>query len=35
MNETLKTRKALRSCRKYLTKQVEQEALDAILEAGT
>ena len=35
MNETLKTLKERRSCRKYLTKQVEQEALDAILEAGT
>ena len=35
MNETLKTLKQRRSCRKYLAKQVEQEALDAILEAGT
>ena len=35
MNETLKTLKQRRSCRKYLPKQVEQEALDAILEAGT
>ena len=35
MNETLKTLKARRSCRKYLPRQVEAEALDAILEAGT
>ena len=35
MNETLKTLKQRRSCRKYLPKQVEQEALDLILEAGT
>ena len=35
MNETLKTLKERRSCRKYLPRQVEAEALDAILEAGT
>ena len=35
MNETLKTLKERRSCRKYSPKQVEQEALDLILEAGT
>ena len=35
MNETLKVLKQRRSCRKYLDKQVEQEALDLILEAGT
>lgn len=35
MNETLKALKERRSCRKYLPKQVEAEALDAILEAGT
>ena len=35
MNETLKTLKERRSCRKYLPKQVETDALDAILEAGT
>ena len=35
MNETLKTLKERRSCRKYSAKQVEEEALDAILEAGT
>ena len=35
MNETLKTLKERRSCRKYQTRQVEQEALDLILEAGT
>ena len=35
MNETLKTLKERRSCRKYLSKQVEEAALDAILEAGT
>ena len=35
MNETLKTLKERRSCRKYLPKQVEAAALDAILEAGT
>ena len=35
MNETLKTLKERRSCRKYSAKQVEAEALDAILEAGT
>ena len=35
MNETLKTLKERRSCRKYLEKQVEAEALDLILEAGT
>ena len=35
MNETLKTLKERRSCRKYLDKQVEAAALDAILEAGT
>lgn len=35
MNETLKTLKERRSCRKYLPKQVEEAALDAILEAGT
>ena len=35
MNETLKTLKERRSCRKYLPKQVEADALEAILEAGT
>lgn len=35
MNETLKTLKQRRSCRKYLPDQVKQEQLDAILEAGT
>ena len=35
MNETLKTLKERRSCRKYLPRQVEAEVLDAILEAGT
>jgi len=35
MNETLKTLKERRSCRKYSNRQVEAEALDAILEAGT
>lgn len=35
MNDTLKTLKERRSCRKYQTRQVEQEALDLILEAGT
>ena len=35
MNDTLKTLKERRSCRKYSAKQVEAEALDAILEAGT
>ena len=35
MNETLKTLKECRSCRKYQDRQVEAAALDAILEAGT
>lgn len=35
MNETLKTLKTRRSCRKYLPRQVEADVLDAILEAGT
>ena len=35
MNEVLKALKERRSCRKYLPRQVEQDALDAILEAGT
>ena len=35
MNETLKALKERRSCRKYQTRQVEQEVLDLILEAGT
>ena len=35
MNETLKTLKERRSCRKYLAKQVDPQALDLILEAGT
>ena len=35
MNETLKTLKERRSCRKYQAMQVEAEALDLILEAGT
>ena len=35
MNETLKTLKERRSCRKYLDKQVDAEAVDLILEAGT
>ena len=32
MNETLKTLKERRSCRKYLAKQVEADVLDLILE---
>ena len=35
MNETLKTLKERRSCRKYSPKQVETDVLDVILEAGT
>ena len=35
MNETLNALKQRRSCRKYQTRQVEREALDLILEAGT
>lgn len=35
MNETLKTLKGRRSCRKYQNRQVEADVLDAILEAGT
>ena len=35
MNETLKTLKERRSCRKYLPKQVDADALELILEAGT
>ena len=35
MNEVLKALKERRSCRKFLNKQVEQDVLDAILEAGT
>ena len=35
MNETLKTLKDRRSCRKYQSRQVEPDVLDAILEAGT
>ena len=35
MNETLRTLKERRSCRKYLARQVEGEALERILEAGT
>ena len=35
MNETLKTLKERRSCRKYLEKQVDAAQLDLILEAGT
>ena len=35
MNETLKTLIQRRSCRKYQTRQVEAQALDLILEAGT
>ena len=35
MNETLKTLKERRSCRKYQTRQVEADVLDLILEAGT
>ena len=35
MNETLKTLKERRSCRKYLDKQVDAKTLDLILEAGT
>lgn len=35
MNETLKTLKERRSCRKYLDKQVDPVLLDLILEAGT
>lgn len=35
MNETLKTLKERRSCRKYSERQVEADVLDAILEAGT
>lgn len=34
-NQTLQTLKTRRSVRKYLPKQVEEEALQAILEAGT
>ena len=34
-NETLQTLKTRRSVRSYLPKQVEEEALQAILEAGT
>ena len=35
VNETLKTLKERRSCRKYAQRQVEAEVLDLILEAGT
>ena len=35
MNETLKTLKERRSCRKYSARQVEADVLDRILEAGT
>ena len=35
MNETLRTLKERRSCRKYTERQVDAEALDRILEAGT
>ncbi len=35
MNETLKTLKERRSCRKYLPTQIKPDELDAILEAGT
>lgn len=35
MNETLKTLKERRSCRKYAARQVEADVLDQILEAGT
>ena len=35
MNETLRTLKERRSCRKYQAKQVNTAALDLILEAGT
>ena len=35
MNETLKVLKERRSCRKYSPKQVAEDALDQILEAGT
>lgn len=35
MNEVLNALKQRRSCRKFLPKQVEQNVLDAILEAGT
>lgn len=35
MNETLKDLKERRSCRKYLEKQITDEQLNAILEAGT
>ena len=35
MNETLKTLKERRSCKKYQSRQVEADVLDAILEAGT
>jgi nitroreductase len=35
MNESLKTLKQRRSCRKYLDKQVDAQSLDLILEAGT
>ena len=35
MNETLKTLKERRSCRKYSERQVDAEALELILEAGT
>ena len=35
MAETLTTLKARRSCRKYKPELIEQEKLDAIIEAGT
>lgn len=35
MEETLKVIKTRRSCRKYQQKQIKNEELDAILEAGT
>lgn len=35
MKETLQDLKTRRSCRKYLQKQIKDEELDAILEAGT
>ena len=35
MNDTLKTLKERRSCRKYLPRQITDRELDAVLEAGT
>ena len=35
MNETIKTLLERRSCKKYLSKPVEQELVDAVIQAGT